>query len=76
MVRPESILYDEQGKFLATVEEAVYMGQNMQYMLSVDGVRFTMADYRCHVNGIFRIGDEIPVSFEEETLRLLADSER
>ncbi len=75
MVRPESILYDADGPFEAKVEEAVYMGQNMQYVLSIQNTSFTMADYRCHVNGIFRIGDTVRLRFEEEALRLLPEDE-
>ena len=71
MLRPESMIFDPQGPFSSTVEEAVYMGQNMQYVLKSGDERFTMYDYRCHANGIFAPGDTIRWRMESETLRIL-----
>ncbi len=71
MARPENIILCQDGPFEARVENATYMGQTFQYVLSCQGHSFFVADYGYHTGGIHGPGDTVHWRMVEPSLRLL-----
>ena len=71
MIRPEFVQIEKDGPWDATVTQAVYLGQVMQYTLEIGGDSLTIIDYKRHVHGVFQAGDRVKISLMENALRLL-----
>jgi len=71
LLRPECIQLDENGRFSAEVISAIYMGEHVQYELSIAGASVTAFDYLYHRHGFHQAGETVRISLIESSLRLL-----
>lgn len=76
MVRPEFIRFDDNGEFEAQIRQSIYLGQIVQYELTIGSESFTMIDYMHNLHGMFADGEVKRITIPEQSLRLLpADDE-
>ena len=73
MIRPEFMHIDKSGTFKGFVERATFFGEKMEYEITIGKNTLTMNDPAFLQNGIYHVGDEIPVYIYEKGLRVLPD---
>ena len=75
MIRPENFTISDDGEFTATVRQSIYLGQLVQYEITICGEEFTAVDYMHNVHGVYENGAAVKVSIPIQSLRLLPDSD-
>jgi iron(III) transport system ATP-binding protein len=72
MLRPESLRLHEAGDTAqGRVEYATYLGSEVEYLVSVDGMSLVVVDSDPHAHRIFAPGDGVGIDFLPEVVHLL-----
>lgn len=74
MIRPEFmniVSEDNTSAFEALVVNASYFGSSVEYTLELGGNTLVMADYNVNTNGIYEVGQSIPIILDAMMVRPL-----
>jgi iron(III) transport system ATP-binding protein len=73
VLRPESVKLEPKrpDTLTGTVREAVYLGSQMVYEVDVDKKIITVEVANPHASVVFRVGEEVTITFQEKTLHVL-----
>ena len=72
MIRPEDIKISPEGTFRARIISKAYFGQYIRHLMEIGGQQIEQMDFT-QANAALQDGDEIPVRFVTDSLRLLPD---
>jgi ABC-type Fe3+/spermidine/putrescine transport system ATPase subunit len=74
MLRPEALsLREDLSLPQAAIEQAMYLGTEIEYIVSVDGQRLTVADNDPRRQHMFAEGQTVGVDFIPEAVHLLPE---
>jgi iron(III) transport system ATP-binding protein len=74
LLRPEAIkLRSDPSLPQATIEQTMYLGSEIEYVILLDGQRLTVSENDPRVSQIFAEGEKVGVSFITEALHVLPD---
>lgn len=71
MIRPEFLKVNSNGAFSGKVRRATYLGTHVEYEVEIAGEVLIMIDTELLTNGVFKVDDSIPLSIDENSIRLL-----
>ena len=73
VLRPESVKLEPKrpDTLTGTVREAVYLGSQMVYEVDVAKKIITVEVANPHASVVFRVGEEVTITFQEKTLHVL-----
>lgn len=71
MIRPEFLKVDQEGSYSGKVRRVTYLGTHVEYEVEIAGETLVMIDTEVLKNGIFNLEDNIPLTIDENSMRLL-----